>query len=298
MVGRLVWGPSTTGVLGTVGRGGVVTVRIVRAGIASAAIWLLVVAAGSSFAWVAINQAGENLVAVDAPSLDEIPDPAAGPLPILPVTRGAKTDPVPSPSQPRVADSASVAPSSQPSAARPSPAVPKAPQTPTAPARPTSSSTPAVTSKPTSAKPTSAQPRQTRSTPRATGSSSEQPRGASNPTAPSVRTPAVTASGGAGVVTVACQGSVVRVRSVTPRSGWTARVYRRETIAAVSFHREGHSTGFVLFIGCVSGAPRIVSTPRGVTVEPRAIRQVLDDHTFVQIANRLDWRAPFGNAAS
>lgn len=85
---------------------------------------------------------------------------------------------------------------------------------------------------------------------------------------------------------------------MTPRSEWTARVYRRESIAAVSFHREGRATGFVLFVGCVGNGPRIVSTPRGVTVEPRAIREVLDDHTFGQIANRLDWRPAFSNGDS
>lgn len=275
--------------------------RIVRAGIVSAAIWLLVVAAGSSFAWVAINQAGENLVAVDIQAVDDAPDPAAGPLPILPAgVSAAPSTPRPSGSQTRVSGAArtpQASPSSPVGGTQTAPGGTQA--SPTAPVRP-------ATPKPTTAKPTTTdrpttgRPHGTPSSPhRATPPPSGQTAGTPTATSPpAVRTPAVTASGGAGVVTVACQSGVVRVRSVTPRSEWTARVYRRESIAAVSFHREGRSTGFVLFVGCVGNGPRIVSTPRGVTVEPRAIREVLDDHTFGQIANRLDWRPAFSNGDS
>ena len=73
------------------------------------------------------------------------------------------------------------------------------------------------------------------------------------------------------------------------------RLFRPDRVAAIAFHRVGNNgIGFVIFAGCVDGTPRLVSTPRGVSVAQADVRQILDTTSFSEIANRLGWRPPFG----
>jgi hypothetical protein len=103
------------------------------------------------------------------------------------------------------------------------------------------------------------------------------------------------ASGAAGAITAVCQGQRLAIRSASPKDGWALRLVRRDQVVGVTFHRVGNDrTGFVVFAGCVDGTPRLVSTPRGVSVAVPDVRHILNTTAFPDIAGRLGWRAPFG----
>ena len=241
--------------------------RVIRASFLSVVIWLVVVAFGSTMAWVAIDRVGQDLVVADSPiapgDTGDTGDgaDAAGVAtadPILPTSSAT----APSDAS-RWAKSLSIGPSGS-----------------------------ATSGSSTTASSSSTHPGSNPST--TTQLPSNQ--GTGGTTQPTVVKRMV--RGAAGLISAACEGTKPRVPYASPQDGWALEVYRRPTTVAVAFHREAQDKrGFIVFVGCVKGTPTFVATQRGVSVAPDDIRAVINNRTFLDIASALHWAVAFPNGS-
>ena len=262
-----------------------VDLRVIRASFLSVVIWVLVVAFGSTTAWVAIDRVGEGLVLADSPTATDDSSNDADPAdPILPTSSASA--PV---SDPSVVPSDSGQPG-------PDPSMSKATQPTDSPGSSTSATAPPKVG------PSETKPGGSVTSPSISGGSTtpEVPtdKGGGTTTVPPTSVKRMV-QGAAGLISSVCEGSTPRVRYASPQDGWALDDYRRPTTVAVAFHREDHlKRGFIIFVGCVRGTPTFVTTERGVSIAFEDIRVVLNNRSFLEIASALHWAVAFPNGTS
>ncbi len=197
--------------------------RTIRAASGYAALWLLVVVVGSSFAWTAIRQAGTQTALVAGGAM-RVQAPVDG---ALPTSSGAATT---------------------------------APSTATA---PTPTLTPPPAMSPTSGGRASGIPSASgpgRSTP---GSSATAPRPSSAPTPPPAPAPPTIEGSlvtRGGTVAVACTGSRLIFRSARPQDGWRLDGPSTESGSLRVSFEAGDDGGDEVHVSatCVGGQPQLV----------------------------------------
>jgi len=250
--------------------------RVIRASFLSVVIWLVVVAFGSTMAWVAIDRVGQDLVVADSPiAPGDTGDTGDG----ADAAGVATADPI-------LPTSSATAPSDG------STADPLGPAQNTSAGGSIGPSGSATSGSSTTASSSSTHPGSNPST--TTQLPSNQ--GTGGTTQPTVVKRMV--RGAAGLISAACEGTKPRVPYASPQDGWALEVYRRPTTVAVAFHREAQDKrGFIVFVGCVKGTPTFVATQRGVSVAPDDIRAVINNRTFLDIASALHWAVAFPNGS-
>lgn len=239
-------------------------VRYLGTGLLSALVWVVVVSGGSTFAWVAIDHAGRDVViansglVIDDSALNQTPQPIL-PTDLLPgidASNGTPSVPTVTSASPKAST-----PTSRPTAS---------------PARstPTPTTTPSRTATPTPPAP--------------------PPTGHRADPTPATVTASVRA--GFGSIIAACQGGTrLEIRSAIPAGGWGATVLRHDQLVAVAFVQSSQTVaGFVVFVGCRNGQPTFVSSGYFTKIDFGSLHEIIEDYTFTQIGDALHWQSPAG----